>query len=468
MSPSLHEFITIDAAPLAAGLLAALTCGLLGNFLVLRRQSLMGDAISHAVLPGLVIAFLVSTSRDPFIMLFGAAIAGIATVVLVELVHRVGGVEQGAAMGVVFSVLFALGVLLIEQAAADHVDLDADCVLYGNLENISWANAPDEARAYLDPATYFPNADPLAGGMPRQVPTLLVMTLLTIAFILVFFKELRLAAFDAGLATALGFHAGFLHHLLMVFVAVAVVAAFEAVGSILVIAMLICPAATARLLTDRLWTQIVTSAVVSIIAGAGGYLLGAFAYTLSPLDHSLSATGMMTVVLGAILTLTIFLSPSHGVVARWLRQRRLSGSIVREDILGLLYRAAESGRALGEAELARVIEGSAARALRQLMRRGEIERFAGGVRLTDAGRRIATTIVRSHRLWERYLVDELGLRPDHVHDTAMRLEHLRAQQGRLEPHIEGARDPHDRAIPADHTATSKTARAIKRSESPSP
>lgn len=458
MSQGTHEFMTIDLAPMLTGILAALSCGLLGNFLVLRRQSLMGDAISHAVLPGLVIAFLLSTSRDPWTMFVGAAIAGIATVVLVEIVHRVGGVEQGAAMGVVFSVLFALGVLLIEQAAAKHVDLDAECVLYGNLENINWWDAPTEWRAYLDPATYFGGARTenglVVGGLPRQVPMLAAMTVLTMLFVVVLFKELRLAAFDAGLSTALGFHPGLLHHVLMVFVAIAVVAAFEAVGSILVIAMLICPAATARLITDRLWVQIALSAVIAVITSVSGYLLGAFAYLAPFLDNSVNATGMMAVVGGVLLTLTIFLSPTHGVVARWYRQRRLSASIVREDILGLLYRVDEAGRAKGLAisDIDRVLRHQPAirRGVRRAIREGEVERRGQQLALTDAGRMIARTVIRSHRLWERYLVDEAGLRPDHVHDTAMWLEHLRAEEGRLEPRsIDATRDPHDRAIPED-------------------
>jgi len=132
-----------DLFPLAAGVLAALGCGLLGNFLVLRRLSLMGDAISHSVLPGLVIAFLVTSSRGSLAMFIGATVAGLATVVLVEAVKRLGRVESGAAMGVVFSVLFALGVLLIEVASARGVDLDADCVLHGQLETLVWFSAPD-------------------------------------------------------------------------------------------------------------------------------------------------------------------------------------------------------------------------------------------------------------------------------------------------------------------------------------
>ncbi len=129
MNDWLYTLVSLDLLPLIAGVLSALSCGLLGNHLVLRQQSLMGDAISHAVLPGLVLAFLISGTRNPAVMFIGAAGSAILTVVLIQIVRRLGRVEPGAAMGVVFSVMFALGVLMLEQAAADHVDLDADCVL---------------------------------------------------------------------------------------------------------------------------------------------------------------------------------------------------------------------------------------------------------------------------------------------------------------------------------------------------
>ena len=153
--------IGLDLFPLLAGTLAAVTCGLLGNFLVLRRLSLMGDAISHSVLPGLVVAFLITSTRSPLVMLLGAALAGVATVVLVEMVKKLGRVEPGAAMGVVFSVLFALGVLLIEQAAARHVDLDADCVLHGQLETLIWYDAPASLAGLFQWSTL--------AATPRQV-----------------------------------------------------------------------------------------------------------------------------------------------------------------------------------------------------------------------------------------------------------------------------------------------------------
>ncbi len=131
---NLADFIMIDLPPLTTAVLAAVTCGLLGNFLVLRRMSLMGDAISHAVLPGLVAAFLISGSRQSGPMFIGAAAAGIVTALLVELTRKLGRVESGAAMGVVFTILFAAGVLLLEQAGARGVDLDAGCVFNGQLE----------------------------------------------------------------------------------------------------------------------------------------------------------------------------------------------------------------------------------------------------------------------------------------------------------------------------------------------
>jgi len=309
--------IGLDLFPMLAGTLAAVGCAVLGNFLVLRSLSLMGDAISHSVLPGLVIAFLIASTRGPVVMFLGAAIAGVATVVLVELVKRLGRVEPGAAMGVVFSVLFALGVLLIERAAVRHVDLDAQCVLHGQLETLAWYGAPDSLSGLLSWSTL--------DHVPRQVVVLLIMVVLAFAFMTLFFKELRIAAFDPDLATAQGMSATLMHYLLMIFVAAATVASFEAVGSILVIAMLVCPAATARLLTDRLLPQIVWSVVIAIVCGVGGYALASLVPAAFGKD-AVNAAGSMAVLAGVLLALAIVVSPSHGVIAKTLR-RRAAGSM---------------------------------------------------------------------------------------------------------------------------------------------
>ncbi len=401
----------IDLFPLLAATLSALLCGLLGNFLVLRRLSLMGDAISHAVLPGLVIAFIVSSSRSSAAMLLGAGVAGIATVVLVELVKRLGRVEPGAAMGVVFSVLFALGVLLIENASVRGVDLDADCVLHGQLETLA-----------------------LYDTVPPQVTTLAVMLLAAVVFVTLFFKELRIAAFDPALATTQGFSASAMHYALMLFVAAATVASFEAVGSILVIAMLICPAATARLLTDRLLPQIAVSVIAAFLAANLGYFGASWVPSVLGAAGDVNAAGSITIAAGALLILALLFSPSHGVVARGVQRARMRRSIAIDDLLASLFRREES-----ESAMSSTIAGGA---VGVALSRGLVQRVSNGLELTDRGRELAKDVVRRHRLWESYLVDRAGVSADHVHDTAERLEHLGVRP------VDGPDvDPHGREIP---------------------
>ncbi|MEM1446676.1 MAG: metal ABC transporter permease [Planctomycetota bacterium] len=424
----------LDLFPLTAAVLAVVTCGLLGNFLLLRRQSLMGDAISHSVLPGLVVAFLVTSSRNPMLMFAGAAVAGVLTVVLIELVKKLGRVEPGAAMGVVFSVMFALGVLLIERAAARHVDLDADCVLYGQLETLAWFEAPMTIAGLWSWATI--------EAIPRQVWMLLVMCTLAFAFVAMLFKELRIAAFDPGLATSQGIHAGAMHYVLMVFVAAATVASFEAVGSILVIAMLIAPAATARLLTDRLWTQVVASVLIAVSAAVMGYF-GATAVPALFDAPSVNAAGSITVVAGMVVGAAAIASPSHGLLIRAWRRNRLGRTAAIDDLLTTLLRFDESGQHAGSFDdLLAVGLQQPSRVAQWATRRGLIQSAAEPVTLTDDGRRRALVVLRNHRLWESYLVQDAGLAEDHVHEPAHRFEHLS-----VEPPGDADIDPHGRPIP---------------------
>ncbi len=425
----------LDLFPLLAASLAALCCGLLGNFLLLRKQSMMGDAISHSVLPGLVIAFLIASTRSPFVMLTGATIAGVVTVILVEFVKRFGKVEPGAAMGVVFSILFALGVLLIEQAAVRHVDLDADCVLHGQLETLVWFSAPTTVSGIWSINTL--------QAMPRQVTTLAIMLVLALAFVIALFKELRLAAYDSALATTLGFNSTILHYLLMVFVAAATVASFEAVGSILVIAMLICPPATARLLTDRLKSQILVSLIVSLLTAVVGY----FAATIIPgwIDRdTVNAAGTITVISGIFLALTIFFSPTHGVLSRVIRRARMSSRVAMDDLFATMYRRVEQGQpTMSMDEIADAIMRSNPESLlKRAIRNQRIQLVGDAYTLTEEGTKAAQEIIRRHRLWEHYLVDQAGLAPDHVHDPAERLEHI-SPTPPAGPQV----DPHGKSIP---------------------
>ncbi len=429
--------VALDLFPFLAATLAAIACGVLGNFLILRRLSLMGDAISHSVLPGLVIAFMLTATRSPLAMFLGAAAAGLATVVLVELIKRLGRVEPGAAMGVVFSLLFAIGVLLIEQVARN-TDLDADCVLHGQLETLVWYDAPPAGSplsAYLAPET--------VAAVPRQVWSLLAVTGAALAFTIVFFKELRIAAFDAALSTTQGFHAGVMHYALMTLVAAATVASFEAVGSILVIAMLICPAATARLLTDRLRSQILVSLVAALASSALGYAGATLLPAAFGLD-SVNAAGSITVASGLLLALAALLSPRHGLLPRTLRRRRLARDLALDAVLTALYRARERGLpGLAPADLARAIPGHhAPSAVQRGINRHLVARDPDRLDLTETGHDAARELIRRHRLWEDYLVTRAGAAPDHVHDTAEALQSIP-----LGPRKGPATDPHGREIP---------------------
>mgnify|MGYP001032566182 CR=1 FL=1 len=414
----------LDLFPLLAAVLAAICCALLGNFLVLRRLSLMSDAMSHSVLPGLVIAFLITGSRSAPAMFAGAALAGAATVVLVEVIKRLGRVEPGAAMGVVFSVLFALGVMLIERAAR-HTDLDADCVLHGQLETLVW-DGPTSWSALT-----------LAGtlqAVPPTIWTLAITCALSTALVLVLFKELRLAAFDPAFATAQGIRAGAMHYVLMLFVAGATVAAFEAVGSILVIAMFIMPASIARVLTDRLASQIAVSLLAAMLAAIVGYV-GSFAVPTSLGVGEVNAAGSMATVLGLLLVLAVLAGPRYGVVASAMRRRRMASRIALDDLLGQLFRY-EEGPAAQRPDVP-------ARTLARARDRGLVE--TDPPRLTPKGRELAAGIVRRHRLWESYLVDRVGLADDHVHEPAEKLEHLVDTLPKEAPE----HDPHGRPIPKD-------------------
>ena len=227
------NWYAIDTWIVIVGILAAVACTLLGNFLVLRKMSMMGDAISHAVLPGLAIAFLITGARASLAMFIGAAVVGVLTAVFTQWISRFGKVDQGASMGIVFTTLFALGLILIVQAA-DHVDLDAGCVLYGAIEltplDVVWST----------------KLFGMTVDLPRAVVVLVSVCLVNALFVILFFKELRISSFDPELASTIGINASLMHYLLMTLVAITTVAAFEAVGSIIVIAMLIVPAATDR------------------------------------------------------------------------------------------------------------------------------------------------------------------------------------------------------------------------------
>lgn len=282
------------------GTLVAATCGVLGCFLVLRKMAMVGDAISHSVLPGIAIAFLISNSRDSILMLAGAAVLGLITVFLIQSLQN-GGLQSDASIGIVFTALFAIGVILISRNAA-HIDLDLDCVLFGEIAYVQWdtliINGYD-----MGPAAVW-----LLGGT----------LLLVLVVIGLFYKQFKLCAFDPALAAAVGIPVALFHYLLMGLVSLSTVASFESVGAILVVGMLIVPASTAYLLTDRLSVMLLYSVLIGAVSSAGGY------YAAKWLDASIA--GSMITVAGLLFVLAFVFSPLHGLVARYQKRRSLKAT----------------------------------------------------------------------------------------------------------------------------------------------
>lgn len=306
------------------GFLVTATAGLVGNYLILRRMSLIGDAISHSVLPGLAIAFILvgmvgggdegtgtggmkHSLQAPLAMFLGALGAAVVTTVTIEVIHKRTRVKQDAAIGITFTSLFALGVVIISVFAGNS-HIDTDCVLNGELDFLP-------LEEYLT-----------VGGRewaPMPVVRMAAVACMTVLLIVLFYKELLVSSFDSGLAESLGIRSGVAHYSLMCWLSVVVVSAFEAVGAILVIAMLILPGATASLLSRRLPVMLGLTVAHAALSSALGLHLSVWLET--------SSAASMVVMGTALFCCAWAFSPAEGLVARWLRARRLSGEPRRSE-----------------------------------------------------------------------------------------------------------------------------------------
>lgn len=352
----------------------ATSCALIGAFLVLRKMALLGDAISHAVLPGIVLAFLITGERTPLPMVVGAGALGVITVFLVELFNRTRRLKEDAAIGVVFPALFSIGVILISRYASQ-VDLDLDCVLYGEIAYTPWD-------------VLFVNEQSIG---PKALWVNGAILLFNLAFVGILFKELKLTTFDPQLSAALGFSPILVHYLLMSSVSITVVGAFESVGAILVVAMLVVPPAAAYLLTDRLGRMLLYSVGLGIFSALGGYWLAHW--------WDASIAGAMALVSGLVFLLAFVLSPHYGLLARFLRDRRV-GAAMAEQLLLLHLRRGASAEPLEM--LARRFSWSRDRLekiVKRLVARGWVEAAEGGPRLTESG---ASALERTGQLALRH------------------------------------------------------------------
>lgn len=401
-------------------------CAVVGSFLVVRRMSLLGDAIAHAVLPGIAIGALAGGRLGGPLVIGGAVAAALLTASSTRMLRTAVGLAEDAGAGVVFTTMFAAGVVIV-TVAAGRVDLDPECVLFGALELVT-----------LDLVSI--------GGLavPRALVSAVAVLVIVAVSIGVTWRWQVFTAFDTPAALATGAPVAAVTAVLLAATAVATVGGFEAVGAVLVVAMLVVPAAAAELLVHRMHQVVAVAIALAVLAACLGWAAAWFFNT--------SAAGMIAVTLGCLYGLAALAAPVDGILPRAAAGIRLAWRVAREDWLARIWRAQEAvggGAVAVPRPAARsVLEWLAAAWLRI---EGRVEQRAGLVRLSTAGGREAETVVRSHRLWEAWLGRHAELPLDHLHPPAEWVEHHlgAAMRERIEAEMAGAADPHGRDIPPE-------------------
>jgi manganese/zinc/iron transport system permease protein len=398
--------------------------GTLGAFALLRRQSLLGDALAHAALPGVGLAFLLTLSKSPLVLLGGALASGIAGSLAVLAIRRFSRVKEDAAIGIVLSVFFGAGIVLLT-----HIQ-----------------KLPAGNQSGLDKFLFGQ-----AAALVRQdIVVMAILGAAVVTTIALFWKELKLITFDRGFAGSIGMPTGALEVVLTAALVVTVVVGLQTVGVVLMIATLVTPAAAARQWTDRFGVMVFLSAGI----GAGSSAVGALA---SATISALPTGPAIVLVSSAVLLISLFFAPGRGLLYAWLRERELGRRIRGENLLKDLWLEGERGGATAAHVPVPVLmgkRGARARELdrtaRRLARRGLVLRDDGDLELSEAGRIEAERVVRKHRLWETYLAERLRLPADHLHRDAETMEHALSDET-LEELDEKlgfpARDPHGRTIP---------------------
>ncbi len=361
---------------LLTGILVATACALLGSFLVLRKMAMLSDAISHAILPGLVVGYFFAHGPNLLYGFVGAALAAIITVTVVEALQNTGRVGSESAIGIVFPAMFALGTFLVSRFFAD-VHLDTDAILYGNIE--------------FAPLDVFLLGTTNLG--PQSFWVMGALCILNGLFILLFFKELKLATFDAGLAATLGFSPVLIHYALMTMVSITSVGAFTVVGAILVVAFIIVPAATAYLLTDNMPRMILYSVLIGAASAVSGFFVA--------LALDASVAGAMATMTGVFFALAVFFSPLHGLIAKARNlQKQKTDFAVRTLLVHLFTHEAQTGEE-HEAEVThlsnelRWTPAQAQNAISNATSHHLVERINGHLELTAQGRTTAQQLIAS-------------------------------------------------------------------------
>lgn len=429
MNESLLDFFLLSDLNTRTVVLGSILLGIgsaaIGCFAVLRKRSLVGDAVAHSVLPGVALAFMVVGSKDPLALMIGAVITGWFSMTAMDYVVRNSRIREDAAIGLALSVFFGLGVLLLthiqHSGAADQSGLDR--FLFGQAASLVMS-------------------DVLVFGA--------VSLLLMIAIVLVF-KEFKIISFDPDFARAIGFPVKGLELLMTTLLVLAVVIGVQAVGVVLMAAMLITPAAAARYWTDRLPVMVLIASLIGVVSGYAGAFVS--------YSNARMPTGpWIVVVASSIFFFSLFFAPGRGVLSRYLLRRKNRRVTLVENILKTMHRMGETDgnefgpRTIGEIQRFRSIPVAT---LRRGLRRLAADRYVeqtegGGWKLRPEGAARGARITRLHRLWEVYLTEYVRIAPDHVHDDAESIEHVLTPD--LERELEQLldrpeSDPHQRAIP---------------------
>lgn len=409
---------------LIGSILLGCTGGIVGSFALLRRQSLLGDALAHAALPGVCLGFLVASDKSSFALSLGALVAGLAGALVVVGVVRGSRVKEDAAIGIVLSVFFGAGIVMLTR-----------------IQRTSTGNVSGLDRFLFGQAATLTQADLILIG---------VVALTVLAVVALWFKELKLLTFDRAFGATLGLPVRWLELGLTLLLVLVVVVGLQMVGVVLMVATLITPAAAARQWTDRLSTMIALAALIGAGAGAAGALASATVERLP--------TGPAIVVASsAVLAISLLFAPNRGVVFGLLAERRAAMRIRSENLLKDLYRLGEDqGSTFARLPWPLVLgarrQGRHAFAgrVRRMRREGWLSVDGDTLQLTAAGQMVAEEVVRKHRLWELYISRRLELPPDHLHRDAEAMEHALSDEALAEIEAKLGHptvDPHGRPIP---------------------
>lgn len=397
---------------LGAALLGA-AAGFVGTFAVLRRRALLGDMLSHAALPGIALVFLVWQTRELLPLSLGALAAGLLGVGVVATIARWTRTTEDAALGIVLSTFFGAGVVLLTmlQSTEEGNKAGLDSFLFGEIASLR----------------------------SQDIQTILVVAALLLTVVLALYKELKLLTFDTGFAAAQGWPTFALDLTVMVAVAVVTVIGLPICGVILMAAMLIGPAASARFWTNRLGSMLAIASVFGALSGALGCALAApvlmqslgLGWIVGGARTSLPP-GPMIVLAGALLLfVSMLIAPERGLVARWRTRSRLRQQVARDHLLRAVYELSPSPESQRPwVGLERLGEhggwqaGGLEAEIRASERGGFVERSKNRLRFTPAGYEHAADLVRAHRLWEMYMVGDWNRAPERVHQDADMLEHL--------------------------------------------